>query len=82
MICFSFSAHISLDNQAFKELVQQEIDKIKEKLIEFAKYMREIKVQFLEILTKNAQRIKDSLSQKNYHDNKVIFEYTAKIFLS
>lgn len=37
-------AHISLENDDFKELIQREIQKIKDKLIEFSAYMKEIKL--------------------------------------
>lgn len=38
------TAHFSVDQEAFKELIQRESDKIKNKLVEFAVYMREIKL--------------------------------------
>ena len=44
---YSFlTAHFSVDQDAFKELIQHESDKIKNRLVEFAVYMRHIKVKF------------------------------------
>lgn len=40
------TAHFSVDQEAFKELIQHESDKIKNRLVEFAVYMRNIKVNF------------------------------------
>lgn len=37
-------AHFSVDQEVFKDLIEKEIDRIKNVLIEFAKFMREIKV--------------------------------------
>ncbi|XP_071126443.1 universal stress protein Sll1388-like [Mytilus edulis] len=38
------TAHFSVDQEAFKELIQHESDKIKNRLVEFAVYMRNIKL--------------------------------------
>lgn len=39
-----FAAHISIDHGELKDLIQREIGRIKNKLVEFAAYMKEIKV--------------------------------------
>lgn len=38
------TVHYSIDHEVFKEMIQREIERIKNKLIEFAVYMRDIKL--------------------------------------
>ena len=44
---FIFVAPFTLDHDRFKELIQKEVKRIEGELIEFAKYMRELKVRCL-----------------------------------
>ena len=47
LIGFIFVAPFTLDHDRFKELIQKEVKRIEGELIEFAKYMRELKVRCL-----------------------------------
>lgn len=49
LIIFNFflTANFSIDREVLKQLIDQEIERIKTRLIDFAVYMREIKVKIV-----------------------------------